>query len=162
MLAGKSSVEISMPATKHKSQLTGMLGVYLTAAELTSRGFIVSPTSRSAAGADLLVTDQRCQKAWSVQVKTQQDAAKYWLVGSHAKEISSPSHVYVFVNLRGDNRPDYLVVPSEIVATMTYVDGAQTGSKWYCFDKIAGKEYVTQQPWTDKRQEGWETFGQPN
>ncbi len=37
-----------------KSQ-TGMQGVYLVAAELTHLGFIVSVTSRSTRGADLLV-----------------------------------------------------------------------------------------------------------
>ena len=47
---------------------TGMQGVYLVAAELTYRGFIVSATSRSAFGADLLVTDDLCKKAWSIQV----------------------------------------------------------------------------------------------
>lgn len=41
-------------------QMTGMLGVYLVAAELSRRNFVVSPTSRSAAGADLLATDQAC------------------------------------------------------------------------------------------------------
>lgn len=46
-----------------------MLGVYLTAVELTKLGFIVSPTSRSAFGADLLVTDAGCRKAWSLQSK---------------------------------------------------------------------------------------------
>jgi hypothetical protein len=56
-------------------QMTGMRGVYLVAAELTRLGFIVSPTSRSARGADLLVTDQECQKAWSVQVKTKSEPA---------------------------------------------------------------------------------------
>jgi len=85
----------------NKAQLTGMLGVYLTAAELTNRGFIVSPTSRSAIGADLLVTDQRCRMAWSVQVKTQRQAANFWLVGNQAHKIQSPTHIYVFVNLRG-------------------------------------------------------------
>jgi hypothetical protein len=49
-----------------QTQLTGMTGVYLAAAELSHLGFIVSPTSRSARGADLLVTDQGCRKAWSV------------------------------------------------------------------------------------------------
>jgi hypothetical protein len=62
-------------ASKH--QMTGMAGVYLTAAELVQRGFIVSPTSRSALGADLLVTDQRCHKAWSVQVKTNASSANF-------------------------------------------------------------------------------------
>jgi hypothetical protein len=47
-----------------------MQGVLLVAAELSGRGLIVSPTSRSAKGADLLITSQECQKAWSVQVTT--------------------------------------------------------------------------------------------
>jgi hypothetical protein len=51
-------------------QLTGMRGVYLVAAELSRLGFIASPTSRSAIGADILVTDQSCQNTFSVQVKT--------------------------------------------------------------------------------------------
>ena len=54
--------------------ITGMTGVYCAAAELSRQGYIVSPTSRSARGADLLVTDQSCLNAWSVQVKT--NAAK--------------------------------------------------------------------------------------
>jgi len=69
-------------ASKH--QMTGMLGVYLTAAELTRLGFIVSPTSRSAAGADLLVTDHQCKKAWSVQVKTNSKPMNFWLLSKAA------------------------------------------------------------------------------
>lgn len=64
-----------------KSQLSGMRGVYLVAAELAARGFIVSVTSRSAAGADLLVTDDSCTRAWSVQVKASYKPATYWLLG---------------------------------------------------------------------------------
>lgn len=150
-----------MGTGSHKNQLTGMLGVYLTAAELTSRSFIVSPTSRSALGADLLVTDQRCQRTWSVQVKTQRQAANFWLVGRQAHEINSPTHIYVFINLRGDSRPDYLVVPSSVVAEKTYEAKAQTGSTFYCFDRSAGNEFVVSQGWSDKRQEGWEIFGDP-
>jgi hypothetical protein len=150
-----------MAASNRKAQLTGMLGVYLTAAELTNRGFIVSPTSRSAAGADLLVTDQKCQRAFSVQVKTQRQAANFWLVGSHAHEIKSQTHIYVFINLRGDNRPDYLVVPSEVVADKMYAQKAKTKSEstFCCFDRSAGKEFVVGKGWGDQRQEGWETFG---
>jgi hypothetical protein len=44
-----------MPAIPH---MTGMQGVHLVAVELTRRGFVASPTSRGAFGADLLVTDQ--------------------------------------------------------------------------------------------------------
>src|ERR1700733_783754 len=99
-----------------KGQMTGMLGVYLVAAELSKRGFIVSPTSRSAAGADLLVTDQACQKAWSVQVKSNSGRANFWLLGAHAKRLKSESHVYVFVSDARGGKPEYIVAPSSHVA----------------------------------------------
>jgi hypothetical protein len=145
-----------------KNQLTGMLGVYLTAAELTAKGFVVSPTSRSAFGADLLVTDQRCQNAWSVQVKTNWDAKPYWLLSQHAEKLKSESHIYVFVNIRGKNpldRPDYLVVRSREVAENVSREvakssrrGAEGGSVWYSFPRIA----------KPKTSEGWEIFGNPH
>jgi hypothetical protein len=144
-----------------KNQLTGMLGVYLTAAELTAKGFIVSPTSRSAFGADLLVTDQRCQNAWSVQVKTNWDAKPYWLLNQHAEKLKSESHLYVFVNIKRKDpldRPDYLVVRSREVAENVSRDvaksgrhGAEGGSVWYSFPRIA----------KPKTTEGWEVFGNP-
>ena len=46
-----------------KSQLTGMTGVYLVAAQLSRRGYIASPTSRSAQTADLLVVDVNRMRA---------------------------------------------------------------------------------------------------
>ena len=116
-----------------KGHLTGMLGVYLVAAELSRLNFIVSPTSRSAAGADLLVTDEACRMAWSVQVKTNRRATGFWLVGKSALTIRSPSHVYVFVNLRGDIRPDYIVASSGYVADHTKTSRSSTGSIWYEF-----------------------------
>ena len=136
----------------NKSQMTGMLGVYLVAAELSRLGVIVSPTSRSAAGADLLVTDHKCQKAWSVQVKTNSKSASFWLLGAHALNMQSDSHVYVFVNIRGDNRPEYIVVPSAHVAMKMRTPIRSTGSKWYSFYK------------TDRLDpgEGWEIFGDPH
>ena len=129
-------------------QMNGMLGVYLTAAELTSRGFIVSPTSRSTYGADLLVTDQKCRRAWSVQVKTKNTKNKYWLLNAAAAKLKSGSHIYVLVDLKGASRPEYLVVPSEIVArnmtTRKWKDHT-----WHAFPRSA----VTAPG------EGWEIFG---
>lgn len=68
-----------------------MRGVYLVAAELSRLGFIASPTSRSARGADILATDQACARAFSVQVKTNAKNAGFWLVGKHV--TVSASHV---------------------------------------------------------------------
>jgi hypothetical protein len=130
-----------------KNQMTGMLGVYLVAAELSRRGFIVSPTSRSAAGADLLVTDQECQRAWSVQVKTNKKPANFWLVGANANRTSSDSHMYVFVNVGKGDRAEYIVAPSRHVH-----ETSATGSEWYSFARSA--RLVPG--------EGWELFGDPH
>lgn len=102
--------------------MTGMQGVYLVATELTKRNLIVSPTSRSAFGADLLVTDDRCKHAWSVQVKTNFGRPKNWLLNKDARETTSDTHIYVLVNLgqKNDHQkslgPDFYVVPSHILA----------------------------------------------
>ncbi|HKF52388.1 MAG TPA: hypothetical protein VKB26_08760 [Candidatus Acidoferrales bacterium] len=105
-----------------KGQMTGMQGVFLVAAELTKRGFVVSPTSRSSFGADLLVADQECKRAWSVQVKTNSGRPTFWLLNKHSSKTKSDSHVYVLVNLRQKNQkqlrmgPELYVVPSHVVA----------------------------------------------
>jgi hypothetical protein len=110
-----------------------MQGVYLVAAELSRLGYIASPTSRSARAADLLVTDQACKRAHSVQVKTNSSKSSYWLLGKDAKELRSPSHVYVFVAIR-PKAPlvSFFVVPSEFVAKHTYEERFGEGT-WYSF-----------------------------
>jgi hypothetical protein len=137
-----------------KGQKSGMHGVYLTAAELSYRGFIVSPTSRSAFGADLLVTDDHCQRAWSVQVKTNQNtSANFWLLSAHCERLTSDSHVYVFVGLMGNGRPKFLVVPSRIVAANVRKDERPSGI-FYSFSRDT--------KWEHKDPEGWaDVFGDP-
>src|SRR4051794_8499727 len=98
-----------------KGQMTGMLGTYLAAAQLTQKGLVVSVTSRNARGADLLATDQDHKRTWSIQVKTNRKAASFWLLSKDYKQLSSATHIYLFINLRGDQRPDYYVVPSGAV-----------------------------------------------
>ena len=106
--------------------VTGMRGVYLVAAELSKRGFIVSPTSRGAKGADLLVTDQQCRRAFTVQVKTDSRGA-FWLVGKHAKDIISYSHIYVLVSIRNLKREgeviEFYIVRSKRLSELAYHDG---------------------------------------
>ena len=110
-----------------KGQMTGMRGVYLVAAELAKRGFIVSPTSRSAIGADLLVTDQKCKRAYSVQVKTNGRTFNFWLIGKKAKDTVSNTHIYVLVNVKNTNKSgemvEYFVVPSKQLSRGGYHHG---------------------------------------
>jgi hypothetical protein len=110
-----------------KGQTTGMRGVYLVASELAKRGFIASPTSRSAFGADLLVTDHVCKRTYSVQVKTNGRTFNFWLIGKKAKQTVSHSHVYVLVNVRNTVRNgetiEYFVVPSKQLSRTGYHHG---------------------------------------
>jgi hypothetical protein len=119
-----------MPISK---QLTGMRGVYLVAAELSRLGFIASPTSRSAIGADILATDQTCCRAYSVQVKTNARTHGFWLLSQKARTMVAPNHVYVFVNIRdrrsGESTVDFYVVPSAVVA-LKMVSGTSKTRKW--------------------------------
>jgi hypothetical protein len=143
-----------MPQAKPQNRFqNGMHGVFLTAAELTYRGFIVSLTSRNAYGADLLVTDGKCQRTWSVQVKTNQsNSSNYWLLSPHCKELAFATHVYVFVALNGDQRPRFIAVPSRVVAESSESQETKAG-RWYWFSRNT--------PWNHEG-EGWEeAFGVP-
>ena len=127
-----------------KAIITGMIGVYLTAAELSKRGFIVSPTSRGAEGADLLVTDQECQHVYTVQVKTD-SGGTFWLLGKNKIKISR-THIYVFVRyaqLKSGEVVKYYVVPSKKVSDFAHSDGK--------FPSIR-REYI------EKYEDAWDRF----
>jgi hypothetical protein len=133
-----------------KGQLSGMRGVYLVAAELSRLGFIASPTSRSAVAADILVTDQACLRAFSVQVKTNSMAASFWLVGKNTPV--SDTHVYVLVNLKskGGGGPEYYVVPSAILKKLK-IHHKYPKSEFYQVNRKDLADY----------QDGWDVFGDP-
>jgi hypothetical protein len=111
----------------NKGQFTGMTGAFLVAAQLSNRHFVASTTSRSAAGADILVTDSECEVAFSVQVKTNSKSAGFWLLGKKEPPEGSYSHIYAFVNLikdqSGDVAGDYYLVPSKFIGEIARYGG---------------------------------------
>ena len=134
--------------------VTGMRGVYLVASELSRLGFIASPTSRSAIGADILVTDQKCKRTYSVQVKTNAKPASFWLVGAKARDIHSKTHIYVLVNIRSKNETEvieYYIVPSNVVASkmVSAVSRSEAKSEWHQVNKSAIAGYLSK----------WSVFG---
>jgi hypothetical protein len=130
----------------HKGQMTGMLGTYLAAAELTYKGLIVSITSRNARGADLFATDQDYKQTWSIQVKTNRKPAGFWLLSKDFKEVVSPTHIYLFINLRGEQRPDYYIVPSRIVARRGKTTPEPAKTIFYSFWRRDAETY--QEDWS--------------
>jgi hypothetical protein len=119
-------------ASKH--QMTGMLGVYLVAAELTKRGLIVSVTSRNAKGADLIAVSPSYKKAWSIQVKTNRRASKYWLLSKDFKQSRAKQLIYVFVNLGPGDNAEYYISPSTHVANHGE-EFARPNSIFYGYDR---------------------------
>ena len=113
-----------------------MRGVFLVAAELSRHGFNVALTARNAAGADLMIFSASTARARSIEVKTNARRANFWLVGERAREMSSDSHFYVFVNISntkdGGELFEYFVVPSGVVAIKTVVE-KNKASTWYSF-----------------------------
>lgn len=132
-----------------KAQLTGMRGVYLVAAELTRLGFIASPTSRGADGADLLVTDQHCRRAYSVQVKTNAASFSYFNVGGEAISLCSESHIYVLVNLKRQATEFYVVPSIELAKRIKSFQ--RKNSTWHA---VACKEVA-------RHKDAWAAFGNP-
>lgn len=130
---------------KDEPQDPGSQGVYLVAAELASRGFVVAPAARGTRGPDLLVCAPGCAAAFSVRVLTNPDGEGVWSVGAEAEQIKAPSHLYVFVNFyRG--RPRFYVVPSAAVAKRVKVETAKA-ALWYSFAK------------DESQRDNWEAFG---
>jgi hypothetical protein len=131
-----------------KGQLTGMTGAFLVAAQLSARRLIASTTSRSAAGADILVTDAECRVVFSVQVKTNSKPASFWLLGKNQPPKGSDSHIYAFVNLvvneSGDVTGDYYLVPSRVVSKIAVFGG----DTWPVYSVYKGKIEKYHNDWT--------------
>jgi len=103
---------------KSDSILTGVAGEYFVGAELTKRGYIASITLRNTKGIDILVSNRKATKSAGIQVKsTRYSNARVWILNEKAEKYFADNLFYVFVNLKeGDQRPDFFIAPSKIVA----------------------------------------------
>ena len=101
-----------------KGILAGTSGEYFVAAELSRRGYIASITLKNTKGIDILVSNEEASKTVAIQVKTNSSERKAWVLNEKAEEYKGPALYYVFVNLKNkvDVRPDFHIVPSEVVA----------------------------------------------
>lgn len=130
-----------------KAQLTGMAGVYLAAAELSLRGYIVAPTSRNAQGVDLLVSNSEGTSAIPIQVKTNSTTFSFWLLSEKCKLLESDDLFYILINLRKYEREFFIIPNKEIVGKMreekskSSRSGQSEPSIWYSFLLEDAKPY---------------------
>jgi hypothetical protein len=82
-----------------------------------------------------MVLSAESAAACSIDVKTNSKRANFWLVGKHAKKISSRSHFYVFINITttrdGGDHFDYYVVPSRVVKEKTDAGKSKRGLMYF-------------------------------
>ena len=107
--------------TNLESSLVGVAGEYLVAGELSLRGLIASVTLRNSRGVDIIVSNADASKSITIQVKTNKNAARRWMLSQKSESFYSDSHFYAFVSLRPHGeRPAFHIVPSEVVANQIY------------------------------------------
>jgi len=103
--------------------LRGVAGEYLVAGELSKRGIIASITLRNTKGMDILASNSDASKSVGIQVKTTiypRREYPQWMLGEKAEDYFSDTLFYVFVLLKnGEERPDFYIVPSKVVAEQT-------------------------------------------
>ena len=108
---------------KLESTLVGVAGEYLVAGELSLRRFIASITLRNSRGIDIIASNADGSKSLSIQVKTNSDGGKSWILNKKSVEFFSKNHYYIFVALNQINeRASFHIVPSKVVAEYTKND----------------------------------------
>jgi hypothetical protein len=127
--------------TKKNAKLTGTLsgiaGEYLVAGELSRRGYIASITLRNTRGVDILVSNLDANKSVGVQVKTNQNGRREWVLTKKHETDLAKNLFFVFVNLNGVAPPQFFIVPCGEVARYA----RQNHQKWLKKTSRAGKPH---------------------
>ena len=105
--------------------LCGVAGEYFVAAELSRRGYIASITLRNTRGVDILASNVIASRQVGIQVKSNRGNSRAWILSQKAEDYFANNLFYAFVNLKtSQERPDYFIVPSEVVANHVRVGHA--------------------------------------
>ncbi len=111
------TVKEKIATEKISGILAGVSGEYFVAAELSRRGYISSVTLKNTKGIDILVANESATRTRGIQVKTNQNNRRAWVLNNKCEEFHADDLFYVFVNLVGVGQlPEYYIVPSKVVA----------------------------------------------
>jgi hypothetical protein len=113
---------------KRDSVNIGLAGEYYVLAQLAERGLVGSLTLSNTKGVDILVTNQRLNTLFKVEVKTTRkppyrerlfgpEPFYGWPMSQKHESVRDPRLYYCFVLLRGaDQLPRFFIVESDYVA----------------------------------------------
>lgn len=130
-----------MSQANRNKLLTGIAGAHYVAAELSKLGYLATMTSRNTEGIDILASNRDGSKVVSLQIKASSNKqyTRSWILSEKQENHYSKSLFYVFVDLNIDTeeRPDFYIVPSKIVAD--YIK--KTHQKWLKTPGKKGKKH---------------------
>ncbi len=103
---------------KIPNQLSGAAGEFYVAAELMKRGIVAAPTGYNTKNYDIVAMNESGERAITIQVKTNQNKSKWFMLSEKNEDIFNDNLIYVFVNLDINNssQSEYFIVPSKEVA----------------------------------------------
>ena len=99
---------------------TGNCGEYFVAAELERRGFTVAVPMSNVENFDILAINRTTFHQIAIQVKTNKDNNKEWILKDKAEKLVEDNIYYIFVVLNGLDNPEYHIVSSKTVADYVY------------------------------------------
>jgi len=103
---------------RFQNNITGATGEYYVAAELSRRGAIATITLKNTPNADVLAASAEGKVSVIVQVKTRRTdrGTRDWPLSSAPLKREGRKFFYIFVTLKGEDPPDYYIVPRSVVA----------------------------------------------
>ena len=93
----------------------GNAGEYFVAGELERHGLTVAVPMSNTKDFDILAINRTSYNQYAIQVKTTGKVKKDWLLNNINKMIYKENIIFIFVCLNGMKKPEYHIVPSEIV-----------------------------------------------
>lgn len=107
-----------MLTKKISNQLSGAAGEFSVVAELMKRNIHAAPTGYNTKNFDIVAMNERGSKSITIQVKTNQGKAKWFMLSKKDETNFNNNLFYIFVNLdiNGSSQSEYFIVPSQIVA----------------------------------------------
>ena len=114
-----------MKADRLNTVLCGVAGEYFVAAELSRMGYVASLTLRNTRGIDVLASNAGATRTVGLQVKTNQNDKREWILNSKAEADVAENLFYVFVRLNLSDHPAFHIVPRSTVAAIVRANHAR-------------------------------------
>lgn len=116
---------------KHRGNqiFTGISAEHYVAAEISRAGGIATLTAKNTPSYDLIASNKDGSKTVIIQVKAGRGDTGAFIVGSGMMPRYTDNAFHIFVLLKNDARPEYWIMPSNVVAEIAETGHRSSNSK---------------------------------